>query len=74
MLWSLMQKQFGLGVKGHSLPAVEEEAGAGSAVAVEGESPTCVGLETVLASLCWLTTEGWRRSAPGTVVWLDWNV
>lgn len=61
-------------VKSHSLPAVEEEAGAGSAVAVEGESPTCVGLETVFASLCWLTTEGWRRSAPGTAVWPDWNV
>lgn len=74
VLWLLVQKQFGLCVKSHSLPAVEDEAGAGSAMAVEGESPTCVGLETVFASLCWLTTEGWRRSAPGTAVWLVWNV
>ena len=60
----------------HSLPAVEEEAataGVGRGVAPaeladreEEESPTWVGLETVLASLCWLTTEGWRLNAPGT--------
>lgn len=49
----------------HSLPVVEEEAGAGGPAAAaeladreEEEIPTWVGLETVFASLCWLTTEG----------------
>lgn len=70
-----------LGVMWHSLPAVEEEAGADGPPAAaeladseEEEIPTWVGLETVFASLCWLTTEGWRRRAPGTAVWPVWNV
>lgn len=65
----------------HSLPVVEEEAGAGGPAAAaeladreEEEIPTWVGLETVFASFCWLTTEGWRRRAPGTAVWPVWNV
>lgn len=47
-----------------SLPAVEEEAAG-------------VGLDRVLAavvSLCWLTTDGWRRRAPGTAAWPVWKV
>lgn len=69
-----------------SLPAVEEEeaaaAGGGGAPdelvrEEEGLRPTWVGLERVLAavaSLCWLTTEGWRRRAPGTGAWPLWKV
>lgn len=69
-----------------SLPAVEEEAAAAAAgggapaelVREEEElSPTWVGLERVLAavaSLCWLTTDGWRRRAPGTAAWPVWKV
>lgn len=67
-----------------SLPAVEEEAaavggGAPAELVREEEelSPTWVGLERVLAavaSLCWLTTEGWRRRAPGTGAWPVWKV
>lgn len=60
-----------------SLPAVEEEAAAAAGGGAPAElvreeeelSPTWVGLERVLAavaSLCWLTTDGWRRRAPGT--------
>lgn len=70
----------------HSLPVVEEEAAAAAAgggapaelVREEEElSPTWVGLERVLAavaSLCWLTTDGWRRRAPGTAAWPVWKV
>ena len=67
-----------------SLPAVEEEAaaagGAAPAELVREEeelSPTWVGLERVLAavaSLCWLTTDGWRRRAPGTAACPVWKV
>lgn len=71
-----------------SLPAVEEEAAAAAAAAGGGApaelvreeealSPTWVGLERVLAaaaSLCWLTTEGCRRRAPGTGAWPVWKV
>lgn len=67
-----------------SLPAVEEEAaaaggGAPAELVREEEelSPTWVGLERVLAavaSLCWLTTDGWRRKAPGTGAWPVWKV
>lgn len=69
-----------------SLPAVEEEAAAAAAGGgapaelvreEEGLSPTWVGLERVLAavaSLCWLTTDGWRRRAPGTGAWPVWKV
>ncbi len=66
-----------------SLPAVEEEAAAGGGAPAElvreeeELSPTWVGLERVLAavaSLCWLTTDGWRRRAPGTGAWPVWKV
>lgn len=69
-----------------SLPAVEEEAAAAAAGGgapaelvreEEALSPRWVGLERVLAavaSLCWLTTEGWRRRAPGTGAWPVWKV
>lgn len=66
-----------------SLPAVEEEAAAGGGAPAElvreeeELSPMWVGLERVLAavaSLCWLTTDGWRRRAPGTAAWLVWKV
>lgn len=67
-----------------SLPVVEEEAaaaggGAPAELVREEEelSPTWVGLERVLAavaSLCWLTTDGWRRRAPGTAAWPVWKV
>lgn len=67
-----------------SLPAVEEEAaaaggGAPAELVREEEelSPTWVGLDRVLAavaSLCWLTTDGWRRRAPGTAAWPVWKV
>lgn len=70
-----------------SLPAVEEEAAAAAAAGggapaelvreEEALSPTWVGLERVLAaaaSLCWLTTEGCRRRAPGTGAWPVWKV
>lgn len=67
-----------------SLPAVEEEAAAAGGRAPpelvreeEELSPMWVGLERVLAavaSLCWLTTDGWRRRAPGTAAWLVWKV
>lgn len=55
----------------------EEAAEAGAAAelaqsAVE-EISTWVGLETVFASFCWLTTEGCRRRAPGTAAG-PWNV
>lgn len=70
-----------------SLPAVEEEVAAAAAAGggapaelvreEEALSPTWVGLERVLAaaaSLCWLTTEGCRRRAPGTGAWPVWKV
>lgn len=68
-----------------SLPAVEEEAAAAAGGGAPAElvreeeelSPTWVGLERVLvavASLCWLTTEGCRRRAPGTGAWPVWKV
>lgn len=68
-----------------SLPAAEEEAAAAAGGGAPAElvreeealSPTWVGLERVLAaaaSLCWLTTEGCRRSAPGTGAWPVWKV
>lgn len=68
----------------HSLPAAEEEtvAGGGAPAELVREeeelSPMWVGLERVLAaeveSLCWLTTDGWRRRAPGTAAWPVWKV
>lgn len=68
-----------------SLPAVEEEAAAAAGGGAPAElvreeealSPTWVGLDRVLAaaaSLCWLTTEGCRRRAPGTGAWPVWKV